>query len=405
MAKVIICVDMDAFFASVEQRDNPELRGKPIAVTGSGERTVVATSSYEARALGVKTAMSVNEAKRICPELICVVGNHRKYGEACRQLGQICLRFSPDIRSLDRRGLMAVTRAHHLFGGPVALARSLKAAVKDELRLTCTVGMGPNILVAKLASDQAKPDGLLWIDEGMVPSVLEDLPVKKLSGIGRQTEQKLRTMGIATCGQLGRTSLALLLKTFGALGHDLRAMGAGKLDRPVETASPDPKSIGHATTLPRDIWQPAELKSCLLRLAERVGRRARKHGYKGQKVVLTIRYSDFETFSRQTTLAEPTSDTREIYRSALSTLEKIRLKKTVRLLGIALASLSKGDGQLRLFKKPDEDRRAALERAVDALNDKFGDRTVTHAAALEEEEGQKIISPAWRPSGVRKSDE
>jgi DNA polymerase-4 len=308
------------------------------------------------------------------------------------------------VATIDE-GCMAVTRAHHLFGGPVAGARSLKAAVKDELRLTCTVGMGPNILVAKLASDQAKPDGLLWIDEGMVPSVLEDLPVKKLSGIGRQTEQKLRTMGIATCGQLGRTSLALLLKTFGALGHDLRAMGAGKLDRPVETASPDPKSIGHATTLPRDIWQPAELKSCLLRLAERVGRRARKHGYKGQKVVLTIRYSDFETFSRQTTLAEPTSDTREIYRSALSTLEKIRLKKTVRLLGIALASLSKGDGQLRLFKKPDEDRRAALERAVDALNDKFGDRTVTHAAALEEEEGQKIISPAWRPSGVRKSDE
>ena len=274
-----------------------------------------------------------------------------------------------------------ITRSHHLFGGPETLARSLKAAVKAELGLACTVGIGPNILVAKLASDLAKPDGLRWIDEDSIPSVFETLPVKKLSGIGRQTEQKLRMMGMTTCGQLGRASLSLLVKKFGVFGHDLKAMGTGKMDRPVETISPDPKSISHAITLPEDIWKPQDLKKCLLRLCERVGRRTRKHGYKAQKVTLTMRYSDFETFSRQATLPDPTNDTGEIYRSAVAILVKINLKKSVRLLGIALSSLSKGDGQLQLFKKPDEDRRAILAKAVDTLNEKFGDRTVMHAAA------------------------
>jgi DNA polymerase-4 len=185
MARIIVCVDMDAFFASVEQRDNPALRGKPIAVTGGGERTVITTSSYEARAYGVKTGMTVYEAKKLCPHIILVVGNNRKYAEICVKLQEICLRFTPDTEtySIDEI-FLDITGSHHLFNGPENLARAIKGAVRRELGITCTVGIGPNVLIAKLASDLAKPDGLRWITKDMAPSVLEALPVKKLWGIG-----------------------------------------------------------------------------------------------------------------------------------------------------------------------------------------------------------------------------
>ncbi len=406
MAKIIVCVDMDAFFASVEQRDNPALRGKPIAVTGAGERTVITTSSYEARSYGVKTGMTGREAKKLCPQLIFVIGNNRKYAEACKQLEQVCLRFSPDIEiySIDEV-FLDITRSHHLFGGPLELSRRIKTAVADELRLTCTVGMGPNILVAKLASDLAKPDGLRWIDESGAPAVLENLPVKKLWGIGPHTEQKLRTMGIATCGELGRAPLSLLVKRFGLLGEQLKAMGAGVMERPLETSSAGPKSIGHSVTLPKDIWKREEIESCLLRLSERVGRRARRYEYGGKRVTLTVRYTDFTTFTKQTTLPAATSDTSDIYRAAVSIIDGIRLRKSVRLLGVSLSSLSQEGCSLPLFPEPDKDRKTALTKAVDAVNDKFGEQTVTHAAALEQERGQRVISPAWRPTGVRKSDD
>ena len=405
MAKVIVCVDMDAFFASVEQRDNPALRDKPIAVTGGGERTVITTSSYQARAYGVKTGMTTYEAKRLCPHIILVVGNNKKYAEVCKSLEQICLRFSPDLEiySIDEV-FLDITRSHHLFGGPENLARGIKAAVRQELGLTCTVGMGANILVAKLASDLAKPDGLRWIDEATVQSVFETLPVKKLWGIGSHTEQKLREMGITTCGELGRAPLSRLVRRFGVIGEQLKAMGNGMLNRPLETASPDPKSIGHSITLPEDIWKREELTSCLLRLSERVGRRARRHGYKGRRVTLTVRYTDFKTFTKQTTLPALINDTGEIYRAAVAILDTMRLLKSVRLLGISLSSLAKDEGGLPLFQEPDLDKKAALAKAVDIVNDKFGEHTVTFGAALAEEKGQRVISPAWRPSGVRKSD-
>jgi len=402
---VIVCVDMDAFFASVEQRDNPALRDKPIAVTGGGERTVITTSSYQARAYGVKTGMTTYEAKRLCPHIILVVGNNKKYAEVCKSLEQICLRFSPDLEiySIDEV-FLDITRSHHLFGGPENLAMGIKAAVRQELGLTCTVGMGANILVAKLASDLAKPDGLRWIDEAAVQSVFETLPVKKLWGIGSHTEQKLREMGITTCGELGRAPLSRLVRRFGVIGEQLKAMGNGILNRPLETASPDSKSIGHSITLPEDIWKREEITSCLLRLSERVGRRARRYGYKGRRVTLTVRYTDFKTFTKQTTLPALTNDTGEIYRAAVAILDTIRLRKSVRLLGISLSSLAKDEGGLPLFQEPDHDKKAALAKAVDTVNDKFGEHTVTLGAALAEEKGQRVISPAWRPSGVRKSD-
>ena len=396
---------MDAFFASVEQRDNPALRGKPIAVTGAGARTVVTTSSYEARAYGVKTTMTVYEARRLCPDIIFVTGDNKKYAQICAMLEGICLRFTPDreIYSIDEI-FLDITGSHHLFGGPENLAKAIKETVKEELGITCTVGLGPNILIAKLASDLAKPDGLRWIDEDTVPSVLERLPVKKLWGRGSHTEETLRAMGITTCGELGRASLSLLTKKFGIMGERLREMGTGRLERPLEIDPVEPKSIGHSTTLPKDTGKREEITSCLLALSERVGRRARRYGYKGKRVTLTVRYADFKTFTRQTTLPASTNDTGEIYRSALSILDGIRLRARVRLLGISLSSLGSEGGQMALFQEGDHEKRAALAKAMDAVNDKFGERAITFAKSISQEKEQNVISPAWRPSGVRKSD-
>jgi DNA polymerase-4 len=405
MPRIIACVDMDAFFASVEQRDNPALRGKPIAVTGAGERTVITTSSYEARKYGVKTGMTVYEAKRLCPPIILVTGDNKKYAQICTQLEEICLRFTPDIEiySIDEV-FLDITGSHHLFSGPDNLARTLKGTVKDELGITCTVGMGPNILIAKLASDLAKPDGLRWIGEETVASVLEGLPVKKLWGIGPHTEEKLRAMGITTCGELGRTPLSPLTKRFGIVGEHLKAMGNGQLERPLEIDPPEPKSIGHSITLPKDIGKREELTSCLLRLSERVGRRARRYGHKGRKITLTVRYGDFTTFTKQTTLPAYTNDTVAIYRSAVAILDGIRLRKSVRLLGISLSSIGKDGGQMTLFQEQDREKKAALTKAVDTVNDKFGEDAVTFASTITQEKEHRVISPAWRPSGVRKSD-
>jgi DNA polymerase-4 len=333
------------------------------------------------------------------------VGSNQKYGEICTRLEEICLRFTPEAEtySIDEI-FLDITASHHLFDGPENLARTLKGTVKDELGLTCTVGMGPNILIAKLASDLAKPDGFRWIGKEAVPAVLETLPVKKLWGIGSHTEEKLWAMGISTCGELGRTSVSLLIERFGIIGEHLKAMGNGKLERPIEVAAPDPKSIGHSVTFPNDLWKREELTSCLLRLSERVGRRARRFGHKGKTITLTVRYADFKTFTKQTTLPAYTNDTGEIYRAAVAILDGIRLRQRVRLLGIALSSLGKDEEQMLLFQEKDHEKKAALTKAVDAVNDKFGEHAVTFASTITQEKEQRVISPAWRPSGVRKSD-
>jgi DNA polymerase IV len=388
MKRIIACVDMDAFFASVEQRDDPSLRGKTIAVTGAGDRTVITTSSYEARKFGVKTGMTPRQAQRLCPHIIFVTANNYKYRLACEKLEQVCLRFTPDteIYSIDEV-FLDITGSHHLFGGPESLARSIKEAVSGELALTCTVGLGPNVLIAKLASDLAKPDGLRWIKEDETASVLEDLPVKKLWGIGPHTEKNLRDMGITTCGALGRASLLVLTRKFGSLGQRLKEMGNGKFVRPIETVPPEARSIGHSTTLAEDISKRGDILGCLLRLSEKVGRRARRYGYEGRRITLTIRYSDFKTFTRQMTLSDHTCDTGEIYRYAVQILDTIDLERPVRLLGISLSLFKADDDQMPLFEKTDRERRKSLARAVDEVNDKFGEYTVVRASIIEKMRG------------------
>jgi len=392
---------MDAFFASVEQQANPKLRGKPIAVIGSGNRTVVTTRSYEARKFGVKTGMNVYEAKKLCPELILVVGDNEKYTYTCQELTKIYNRFTPDMEvySIDE-AFLDVTTTHHLFGGPVAIGSSIKKEVKDQFGINCTVGIAPNILMAKLASDIAKPDGLKWIKPEDTETILRDLPVKELWGIGSATTERLEQLGIKTCGELGKAPVSLLRNKFGIIGETLKHMGQGRCDRPLIVKEEDPKSIGHSMTLPKDISDMEAIKAELLKLSSMVGRRARQHGFVGKKLTLTIRYADFKTFTKQATLESHSNSTQEIYHNALAILDSIKLADKVRLIGVSLSSLMRdNEDQLALFN--DDAKAKSRLKAVDSLNDKFGDFTVTWASYLKTLEPPSVISPAWRPSGVR----
>jgi len=392
---------MDAFFASVEQKVNPKLRGKPIAVIGSGGRTVVTTRSYEARKYGVKTGMNIYEAKKLCPDLILVVGDNEKYTYTCTELSVIYNRYTPDIEiySIDE-AFLDVTTTHHLFGGPEAIGSSIKKEVKDQFGINCTVGIAPNILMAKLASDIAKPDGLKWVKPEDAETLLKDLPVKELWGIGAATTERLEQLGIRTCAELGKAPVSLLRNKFGIIGEALKHMGQGHCDRPLIFKEEDPKSIGHSTTLAKDTSDREVINAELLKLSSMVGRRARKHGFVGKKVTLTVRYAGFETFTKQTTLQFHINSTHKIYHNAVDILDSIRLVDKVRLIGVSLSQLMReNEDQMALFN--DDAKAKSMLKAVDSLNDKFGDFTVMWASHLKTMEPSNVISPAWKPGGVR----
>jgi len=403
MEKIILCCDMDAFFASVEEKTNPLLRHKPIAVIGSGTRTVITTASYEARKFGITTGMTIYEAKRLCPHLIFVVGNNEKYTSTSRELEGIYRQFTPDVEiySIDE-AFLDITATHHIFGGVERVAMAIKKTIRDRFGIRCTIGIGPTILIAKLASDLAKPDGLRWVREEEVPSLLECLPVKKLWGVGSRTAQVLASMGIETCGDLGRAPVSILRRRFGIMGEVLKGMGMGVWARPVIVHEEEPQSIGHSMTLSHDIWTREEMVTYILQLSEMVGRRARRFGYKGRRVSLTLRYTDFETLTRQKTFSAYTSDTHAICRYGLSILDTIRLKKRVRLIGMRLSLLIKAPYQMELFEV--FTRRDALLHAVDAVNDRYGEHTLVWARYIQRRNLPRVISPAWRPAGIRSVD-
>lgn len=405
MERTVMHIDMNAFFASVEQRSNPALRGKPVAVIGSDGRTVVTTASYEARALGVKTGMNRFEAKRACPELILVVGNNRKYTDTSIRIIAIFEDFTPEVEvfSIDE-AFLDVTASLPLWSGPEDIARSIKRRIKDEIGITCSVGIAPNKLVAKLASGMEKPDGLVRIRPEEVAGILDDMPAGKLCGIGPRLFYHLEGMGVTTCGELSRYPVGLLRRRFGIVGERLSLMARGIDTSPVVASGDDkePKSVGHSTTLRKDVPDGPELRRYILKLSEMVARRARRYGIKGARVTLTIRYADFYTFTRQRSLPEHTDDSRVIARAAKVILRGLRITNMVRLVGVSISKLVKGPAQLSLF---DADlRREALLQVVDSVNDRFGDFTLTWAELMDGKSEKGVISPSWRPAGVKNID-
>ncbi len=406
--RTILHVDMNAFFASVEQQANPELRGKPIAVVGGGGRTVITTSSYEARARGVKTGMAVWEGKRVCPELIIVVGDNRKYTYTSGKINEIFREFTPEVEafSIDESWL-DVTRSLGIFGSAVTIAYRIKARIRHSFGITCSIGIAPNKLLAKLASEMEKPDGLTIIAPEDVSRVLERMPIKELCGIGRKTERQLNMMSIYTCGELGRCDEARLTRRFGIVGARLKQMGQGIDRSPVVPFGEEEevKSVGHSRTLERDIDDPAEIRRFLLQLSEMVGSRARKYNVSGKTVHLYVRYADFfSSWGKQTSLKNHINRSDEIYRAALSILDTVELEQPVRLLGVCLSNLKHQAEQLPLFE--DERKKLFATQAMDKINDRFGSMAVTFGSLVKDREsaGSHVIPPSWQPDGIKNID-
>jgi len=406
--RIVMHLDMNAFFASVEQSANPELRGKPIAVTGSGHRTIVTTASYEARRFGVKTGMAIWEARRHCPQLILVVGDNRKYTYTSSRIMEMMQEYTPEVEvfSIDE-AFLDVTRSLAMFGSPERIAYLLKARISESFGITCSIGIAPNKLLAKLASDMQKPDGLTVIKPEDAARILERLPVGELCGIGKKMQRHLNMMNIHTCGELGRCDEARLTRKFGIVGRRLKLMGQGIDDSPVIPAGQedDVKSVGHSMTLEKDIERRDDILRFLLQLSEMVGRRARRYGVAGRTVSLYVRYADFFTnWGKQTTLRDHINLSGEIYKAALSILDSVELEQPVRLMGLSLSNLSHQAQQPSLFGE--ERKRAAVTKAMDEVNERFGNMSVTFGSLVpgREKRGSFVISPAWRPRGIRNVD-
>jgi DNA polymerase-4 len=386
--RVIICVDMNAFFAAVEQKSNPHLAGKPVIVCGNPEtRTTVAAASYEAKACGVKSGMSLPEAKKLCPDAILVVGTPMKYVDTAEKIFEILKSYTPllEIFSIDE-AFLDITRTYHFWGKPLDVGRSIKERIKKEVGLTCSVGIGPNKLIAKLASNMQKPDGLVIITKEQIPVLLENLPVSELCGIGPKLTRHLANIGVITCGDLARIPVTLLTRKFGIIGQMLHNMARGISESSVVPyhVQPPVKSMGHCYTLPRNTYDKQWIKSTLLILSEKVGKRLRRDGYQGRTVSLFIRYGDFTGFSKQVTLKQHINSGIEIYKIASRIFDSIDFcGKSIRLVGVSVSNLMKGMKQLYFLE--DYNKQRALLEMVDRINDKYGEFTVKRAATMYSE--------------------
>jgi DNA polymerase-4 len=378
--QVILHIDMDAFFISVEQRDNPSLQGKPAAVCGSLSRSVVTSATYEARPYGIRAGMSTQEAKRRCPKLILVEGNHSKYTETAARIFSILKEYTPlvEVASIDE-AYLDITQSLLLFRSPLHIAQSIKDQIREKEQLTCSIGIAPNKLLAKLGSALKKPDGLVVIQKGDVEGILKELPVSKLYGIGPRLTEALNSIGIFTCGQLGKFPVSILSKRFGAIGERLHEMGLGSDDSPVVPfdEEEDAKSVSHSVTLEEDTSDPNRLRKVLLQLSERVSRRMRREGFYGKRIAITVRYSDFFTFSKQKTISKWMNSGNEIFEQAFEIFKSISHPKPIRLLGVGVSQLKKEWCQLDLFEK--KDKKNNLLQAMDRVNERFGDWTLTWA--------------------------
>lgn len=374
--RAIIHIDMNAYFASVEQRANPFLRGKPVLVTGVG-RSVVVTASYEARAYGVKTGMNIYEARRLCPHAIIVHADFDKYIDTASRIHEILLGFTDRVEpfSIDEC-FLDVTGSVKLFGPPAEIAKRIKSELKVKLGLTASAGIGPNKLIAKLASEMQKPDGLVEIKKEDVPDILEQLPVEELCGIGDRLAEHLRGLGIRTAGELGRANIDMLVNYFGVIGYHLKRMGMGIDDSPVRRYDEvdHVKSIGHSYTLHFDTWDMEIILSYLRMLSEMVGFRLRKHRMVGRTLILTLRYDDFSTFSKHLT-GDAIRNGWEIYGRAQRALKAfLPLRRAVRLLGVSLSALEEDSAQGYLFSEMAKRDRVA--EAMDRINERYGEFTI-----------------------------
>ncbi len=385
MVRTILHVDLDAFYAAVEQRDDPSLRGKPVLVGGSARRGVVASCSYEARTFGIKSAMPMAEALRRCPQAIVVKHRMDRYVEASQRFFEILGDFSPDVEGLSLdEAFLDVTGSERLLGDGETIGKAIKKHVREATSLVASVGVAPIKLAAKIASDICKPDGLRVIAPGELLRFLHGLPVTRLWGVGEATREALASMGLSTIGDVARYPERALVGRLGAVtGHHLAALARGEDARPV-VSEHEAVSIGHQETFDDDIDDTGELAVILLDQADRVAVRLRASELRARSVVLIIKYDDFRQITRRTTLDAATSDGGVLARTAIDLLSKVAIEprkgSRVRLCGISATNLEPRDAPRQLGF--DEAARAKGERLGDALDKvaaKFGKAALKRA--------------------------
>jgi len=390
--RTILHVDLDAFFASVEQRDDPALRGKPVLVGGSARRGVVASCSYEARRFGIHSAMPMAVALRLCPRAVVVRHHMERYAEASAGFFAILRDFSPSVEPLSfDEGFVDVTGCERLLGDAAAIGRAIKDRVTGELSLVASVGAAPIKLAAKIASDIDKPDGLRVVPADGLLAFLHPLPVSRLWGVGEVTRGKLEALGLRTIGDLARYPEATLVARLGETwGRHLVQLARGEDPRPVESAE-RPVSVGHQETFEQDHVDPRDLEVVLLHQADRVGARLRRAHLRAAAVVLIVKYDDFAQITRRQTLPDPTSDGAVLARAALRLLAAVEIAdrkgRRVRLCGIAATGLEERDAPRQLTL--DEHERARGERlgdTLDRLRDRFGAGAVRRAVHLADDD-------------------
>jgi len=367
-------IDMDAFFVEVERRLDPSLAGKPIIVGGDPEgRGVVAACSYETRRFGVHSAMPIRQAKQLCPQALFLRGHFEAYSDYSHRIGILLEHSSPlvEMASIDE-AYLDLTGTERLHGpAPLAVDRILQR-IRRETGLPASAGLAANKLVAKVASDLAKPSGLLVVEPGGERAIFGPLPMRRLPGIGPKLEAHLSRYGISTLGEIVALSEPTLRAVFGPGGSGLYWRCQGQDDSPVVT-SYAAKSVGHEETFDRDVGHRPTLERTLSYLAERVARRLRRHHWRARHVTLKMRYGDFQTLTRRTTFHEPTDDDRVIYEAARRSLDRAWTRRGwLRLLGISASGLCDAQWQMDLFDKGNQESREALSDAVDRIKSRYG---------------------------------
>lgn len=384
----IIHLDMDAFYPAVEALDKPELKGKPVIVGGAKERGVVSSASYEARRFGVHSAQPITTAIRLCPDGIFMPVRMSRYKEVSRQVFEIFHCFTPLVEPLSiDEAFLDLTGAERLMGQGEEIAKKIKDTVLKKTGLTVSAGVASSKFVAKIASDIDKPDGLTVVPPDRVREFLDPLPVKKMWGVGKVTQQALARLNVKTFKDLRQIPVEILEKNFGKHGAAMHLLSMGIDERDVEPER-EPKSIGHEQTFMKDILNPDQAKKEILSLANRVALRMRREEVRGSTVSLKVKYSDFTQITRAATLPEPTDDSMEIYSTSCRLLKKTAVgKRPVRLLGISLSQLSSLEGEKQLFLF-DQDKgyqkRKNLNTALDSICEKFGEKSIRPATLISE---------------------
>jgi DNA polymerase-4 len=384
MTRRIMHIDLDAFFVSVEQVDNPELRGKPVVVGGNPEkRGVVAAASYEARAFGLHSGMPLVTASRLCPQAVFIEGSFPKYRRASQRFLAILADFSPYLEpmGLDEAFLDA-TGFESIHGSTRTMAVRIKKRVRDELGLSASIGIAGGKVVAKVASELSKPDGLLEVAAGEESSFLAPLEVAKLPGVGRRTEQILKRRGLTTIGKLASAPSAALRAELGVYGEVLHRHANGIDERRVMPPA-EAKSISRETTFAEDTRDRARLKATLRYLSERVGSQLREQGKEARCIVLKLRYADFTTISRHHTLSQGTSTDQDIFEGGYALLEKALSRETrpVRLIGIGVSGFTEPARQMDMLK-PAALRQEQLNKTIDRIRKKYGFRAIQTGQTL-----------------------